>query len=301
MEEEFKSGFVTIIGRTNVGKSTLINLLVGEKVAAIANKVQTTRTAIKGIVNRENSQIIFTDTPGIHKPKHKLNETMVETSFATIPDSDIVLFLIEATSEDIGRGDRIILDKIKESKRKTILIINKIDLVKRDKLLNLIDIYSKEYNFTAVIPISAYQPKYKDIILDEIEKNLKPGPAYYDLEEYTDQTLRQLAEETIREKALKLLQDEVPHGIYVEVEKMNLRQNKQGEDIYDIEATIYCLRESHKGIIIGKNGEMLKRIGRAARIDMEQNFGLKVNLKTWVKVKNDWLDNDSIVSKFKLK
>lgn len=301
MNEEFKSGFVTIIGRTNVGKSTLINLLVGEKVAAIANKVQTTRTAIKGIVNRENSQIIFTDTPGIHKPKHKLNETMVETSFATIPDSDIVLFLIEATSEDIGRGDRIILDKIKESKRKTILIINKIDLVKRDKLLNLIDIYSKEYDFTAVIPISAYQPKYKEIILDEIEKNLKTGPAYYDIEEYTDQTLRQLAEETIREKALKLLQDEVPHGIYVEVEKMNLRQNKQGEDIYDIEATIYCLRESHKGIIIGKNGEMLKRIGRAARIDMEQNFGLKVNLKTWVKVKNDWLDNDSIVSKFKLK
>ena len=301
MNEEFKSGFVTIIGRTNVGKSTLINLLVGEKVAAIANKVQTTRTAIKGIVNRENSQIIFTDTPGIHKPKHKLNETMVETSFATIPDSDIVLFLIEATSEDIGRGDRIILDKIKESKRKTILIINKIDLVKRDKLLNLIDIYSKEYDFTAVIPISAYQEKYRDLILDEIEKNLKPGPAYYDIEEYTDQTLRQLAEETIREKALKLLQDEVPHGIYVEVEKMNLRQNKQGEDIYDIEATIYCLRESHKGIIIGENGEMLKRIGRAARIDMEQNFGLKVNLKTWVKVKNDWLDNDSIVSKFKLK
>ncbi len=301
MKEEFKSGFVTIIGRTNVGKSTLINLLVGEKVAAIANKVQTTRTAIKGIVNRENSQIVFTDTPGIHNPKHKLNETMVETSFATIPDSDIVLFLIEATSEDIGRGDRIILDKIKESKRKTILIINKIDLVKRDKLLKLIDIYSKEYNFTAVIPISAYQEKYRDIILDEIEKNLKPGPAYYDIEEYTDQTLRQLAEETIREKALKLLQDEVPHGIYVEVEKMNLRQNKQGEDIYDIEATIYCLRESHKGIIIGKNGDMLKRIGRAARIDMEQNFGLKVNLKTWVKVKNDWLDNDSIVSKFKLK
>lgn len=301
MEKEFKSGFVTIIGRTNVGKSTLINLLVGEKVAAIANKVQTTRTAIKGIVNRENSQIIFTDTPGIHKPKHKLNETMVETSFATIPDSDIVLFLIEATSDDIGKGDKIILDKIKESKRKTILIINKIDLVKREKLLNLIDIYSKEYNFTAVIPISAYQEKYRNIILYEIEKNLKPGPAYYDIEEYTDQTLRQLAEETIREKALKLLQDEVPHGIYVEVEKMNLRQNKQGEDIYDIEATIYCLRESHKGIIIGKNGEMLKRIGRAARIDMEQNFGLKINLKTWVKVKNDWLDNDSIVSKFKLK
>ena len=296
----FKSGFVTLIGRTNVGKSTLINLLVGEKVAAIANKVQTTRTAIRGIVNRENSQIIFTDTPGIHKPKHKLNETMVETSFSTIPDADIVLFLIEATSEDIGKGDRIILEKIRDSKRKTILIINKIDLVKRETLLKLIEIYSKEYNFEAVIPISATNSKYREIILDEIEKNLKEGPAYYDTEEYTDQTLRQLAEETIREKALKLLQDEVPHGIYVEIEKMKLRKNKQKEEIYDIEATIYCLRESHKGIIIGKNGEMLKRIGRAARIDMEENFGTKVNLKTWVKVKEDWLDNQSIVNKFKL-
>ena len=170
---EFKSGFVTLIGRTNVGKSTLINLLVGEKVAAIANKVQTTRTAIRGIVNRENSQIVFIDTPGIHKPKTKLNETMVETSFASIPDADVVLFLIEATSDEIGRGDRIILEKIKEAKRKTILIINKIDLVKREKLLNLIDIYSKEYNFEAVIPISATNSKYKSIILDEIEKHLK--------------------------------------------------------------------------------------------------------------------------------
>ncbi|CDC07001.1 MAG: GTPase Era [Clostridia bacterium] len=301
MGEEFKSGFVTLIGRTNVGKSTLLNLLVGEKVAAIANKVQTTRTAIKGIVNRQNSQIIFVDTPGIHKPKTKLNETMVETSFTSLTDSDIVLFLIEATSEDIGRGDRIILDKIKESKRKTILIINKIDLVKREKLLNLIDIYSKEYKFEAVIPISATNIKYKEVILEEIEKNLKPGPAYYDIEEYTDQTLRQLAEETIREKALKMLQDEVPHGIFVEVEKMKQRKNKNNEDIYDIEATIYCLKNSHKGIIIGKNGEMLKRIGRSARIDMEENFGVKVNLKTWVKVKEDWQDNNSIVSKFKLK
>ena len=297
---EFKSGFVTLIGRTNVGKSTLLNLLVGEKVAAIANKVQTTRTAIKGIVNRPNSQIIFTDTPGIHKPKHKLNETMNETSFASIPDADVLLFLIEATSEDIGKGDRLILEKIKEAKRKTILIINKIDLVKRETLLKLIDIYSKEYDFEAVIPISATNVKYREPILEEIEKNLKEGPAYYDIEEYTDQTMRQLAEETIREKALKLLQDEVPHGIYVEVEKMKLRKNKQGEEIYDIEATIYCLRESHKGIIIGKNGEMLKRIGRAARVDMEQNFGVKINLKTWVKVKEDWIDNPSIVNKFKL-
>ena len=297
---EFKSGFVTLIGRTNVGKSTLLNLLVGEKVAAIANKVQTTRTAIKGIVNRENSQIIFIDTPGIHKPKTKLNETMIETSFGSLADSDLILFLIEATSDEIGRGDRRILDKIKEAQKKTILIINKIDLVKKEKLLSLIDLYSKEYDFEAVIPISATNSKYKEIILDEIEKNLKEGPAYYDIEEYTDQTLRQLAEETIREKALKLLQDEVPHGIYVEVEKMKQRKNKNGEDIYDIEATIYCLRNSHKGIIIGKNGEMLKRIGRMARIDMEENFGVKVNLKTWVKVKEDWQENDSIVNKFKL-
>ena len=298
---EFKSGFVSLIGRTNVGKSTLLNLLVGEKVAAIANKVQTTRTAIRGIVNRENSQIVFIDTPGIHKPKTKLNKTMVETSFTSLGDCDLVLFLIEATSKNIGRGDRLILDKIKESKRKTILIINKIDLVKKESLLNLIELYSKEYDFEAVIPISANEVKYKNIILDEIEKNLKEGPAYYDIEEYTDQTLRQLAEETIREKALRILQDEVPHGIYVEVEKMKQRKNKQGEDIYDIEATIYCLKNSHKGIIIGKNGEMLKRIGRAARIDMEQNFGVKINLKTWVKVKEDWQENDAIVNKFKLK
>ena len=298
---EFKSGFVTLIGRTNVGKSTLLNLLVGEKVAAIANKVQTTRTAIKGIVNRENSQIVFIDTPGIHKPKHKLNETMVETSFASIADCDLVLFLIEATSTEIGRGDARILEKLKEAKKKTILIINKIDLVPKETLLRLIDLYQKEYPFEAVIPISATEVKYKEIILDEIEKNLKPGPAYYDIEEYTDQTLRELAEETIREKALKLLQDEVPHGILVQVEKMKQRKNKNQEEIYDIEATIYCLRNSHKGIIIGKNGEMLKRIGRAARIEMEQNFGVKVNLKKWVKVKEDWLDNDSIVNQFKLK
>ena len=298
--EKFKSGFVTIIGRTNVGKSTLINLLVGEKIAAIANKVQTTRTAIRGIVNRPNSQIIFTDTPGIHKPRTRLNETMLDTSFTSLKDADVVLFLIEATSDEIGRGDSRILEKIKEDEAKTILIINKIDLVKKENLLKLIDLYSKEYNFEAVIPISATDSKYRDVVLDEIEKNLKQGPAYYDKEEYTDQTMRQLAEETIREKALKLLQDEVPHGIYVEVEKMKERKNKNGEDIYDIEATIYCLRNSHKGIIIGKNGEMLKRIGRLARIDMEENFGVKVNLKTWVKVKEDWQDNNSIVSKFKL-
>ena len=298
--EQFKSGFVALIGRTNVGKSTLLNMLVGEKVAATANKVQTTRTAIKGIVNTEKSQIIFIDTPGIHKPKTKLNETMVETSFGVLKDIDLILFMIEATSEEIGRGDQRILEKIKESGKKAILLINKIDLIKREKLLNLIELYTNEYNFEAVIPISSLKEKYRDVILQEIEKNLKEGPAYYDIEEYTDQTMRQLAEETIREKALMLLQDEVPHGILVEVTKMQLRENKQGQEIYDIEATIYCLRNSHKGIIIGKNGEMLKRIGSYARTDMERNFGTKVNLKTWVKVKEDWQEDNQIVKKFKL-
>ena len=297
--EEFKSGFVAIIGRTNVGKSTLINMLVGEKVAAMANKVQTTRTLIRGIVNRENSQIVFIDTPGIHKPKTKLNNTMIENSFSSIPDADVVLFLIEADSTEIGRGDNRILEKIKEANRKTILVINKIDLVEKEKLLNLIELYSKEYEFEAIIPISAKDTKYRNTILDEIEKNLRPGPAYYDKEEYTDQTLRQLAEEIIREKTLILLDQEVPHGIYVEVEKMKLRKNKNKEEIYDIEATIYCLRNSHKGIIIGKNGTMLKRIGKMARTDMERNFETKVNLKTWVKVREDWQNQDSIVNKFK--
>lgn len=297
---EFKSGFVAMLGRTNVGKSTLVNLLVGEKIAATANKVQTTRTAIRGIVNRENSQIIFIDTPGIHKPKTKLNETMIETSFGVIKDIDLILFVIEATSDEIGRGDMRILEKIKESKKKAILIINKIDLVKKESLLKLIDLYQKEYNFEAVIPVSSIKSKYRDIILDEIEKVLKPGPAYYDVEEYTDQTMRQLAEETIREKALMYLQDEVPHGIYVEVTKMKLKKTKNKEEFYDIEATIYCLRESHKGIIIGKDGTMLKRIGQSARIDMERNFGTKVNLRTWIKVKENWLDDTSVVKKFKL-
>lgn len=297
---EFKSGFVALIGRTNVGKSTLLNMLVGEKVAATANKVQTTRTAIKGIVNTESSQIIFIDTPGIHKPKTKLNETMVETSFGVLKDIDLILFMIEATSTEIGRGDSRILEKIKESGKKAILLINKIDLIPREKLLSLIETYTREYNFEAVIPISSLKEKYREVIIKEIEKNLKEGPAYYDTEEYTDQTMRTLAEETIREKALILLQDEVPHGILVEVTKMHLRENKQGQEIYDIEATIYCLRNSHKGIIIGKNGEMLKRIGSFARTDMERNFGTKVNLKTWVKVKEDWQEDNQIVKKFKL-
>lgn len=301
MEEKFKSGFVSIIGRTNVGKSTIINALVGEKVAAVANKTQTTRTAIRGIVNRENSQIVFIDTPGIHKPKSKLSEVMLDTAFTFVGDVDVILFVIDATSTEIGRGDAKILDKIKEANKKTLLIINKIDLVQnKENLLKLIDLYQKEYNFTAVIPISATKQQNTEIILDEIEKNLKEGPAYYDIEEYTDQTSRQLVEEVIREKALKLLDDEVPHGLFIETEKMKFRKTKNSDEIYDVEATIYCLRNSHKGIIIGKNGAMLKKIGTYAREDLERMLGTKVNLKIWVKVKEDWLNNDNIVKKFKL-
>ena len=297
--ENFKSGFVSILGRTNVGKSTLINNLVGEKVAITVNKPQTTRTAIKAIVNRENSQIIFIDTPGIHKPKTKLGETMNETAWGAIKDVDVILFIIEATSEDIGKGDKLILEKIIQSNKKVILIINKIDLIEKEKLLKLIETYSKEYEFKAIIPISALKCENNEIILDEIEKNLSVGPAYYDIEEYTDQTSRQLMEETIREKALKLLDKEVPHGILVEVEKMNLRKTSKKQDIYDVEAVIYVLRNSHKGIVIGKNGEMLKRIGTYARQDMERTLDTKINLKLWVKVKENWQENNSILKRFK--
>lgn len=296
----FKSGFVSMLGRTNVGKSSIINALVGEKVAAVANKTQTTRTAIRAIVNRPNSQIIFVDTPGIHKPKSKLGNVMVETAFGASLDVDIIVFVIDATSEEIGRGDRIILDKIIESKKKCILVINKIDLVDKAQIAKLIELYSNEYNFQAVIPISVTKNKNLDVLLDEIETHLKPGPAYYDTEEYTDQTLRQLAEETIREKALKLLNDEVPHGIYVETDKMKFRKTKTGEGIYDVSATIYCLRNSHKGIIIGKDGQMLKRIGTYAREDLEKMLDTKINLQLWVKVREDWLNDTALVKKFKL-
>ena len=297
--KKFKSGFVSIIGRTNVGKSTLINSLIGEKIAITANKSQTTRTVIKAIINNKNSQIIFTDTPGIHKPKTKLGTTMNDNAWATIPEVDIILFIIEATSNGIGKGDQMILEKLKESNKKAILVINKIDLIEKEKLLKLIDLYNKEYNFVATIPISATQNENTNKIITEIEKNLPEGPAYYDVEEYTDQTERQLVEELIREKALRLLDQEVPHGIYVEVEKMKLRKTSKNQDIYDIEATIYVLRKSHKGIVIGKDGAMLKRIGTYARQDMEKMLDTKVNLKLWVKVKEGWQDNDSIVKKFK--
>lgn len=294
--EKFKSGFVTVVGKTNVGKSSIINRLVGEKVSAVANKPQTTRTRIRGIINRENSQIVIMDTPGLHKAKSKLGNTMLENAIKSIPDVDVVLYVVDATEKSM---DEKILQKVKESNKKTILIINKIDLVDGKKVADLINAYKEQYNFTAIIPVSVKKDKNIEDILQEIESNLKEGPAYYDTEEYTDQTLRQIAEETIREKALKFLQDEVPHGIYVEVTKMKTRKTKEMEKIYDVEATIFCLRESHKGIIIGKNGNMLKKIGTYAREDLERTLYTKVNLKLWVKVKEDWINDMSIVKKFK--
>ena len=298
---KFKSGFVSIIGRTNVGKSTLINTIIGEKVAAVLNKSQTTRTAIKAIVNRENSQIIFIDTPGIHKPKTKLGETMLDTTYKVIKDVELVLFLINAASTQINKGDNIILEKLHQDNKKVILVINKIDLVKKEHLLELINIYKNAYDFQEIIPISAKSKKDTEKLLEEIEKLLPEGPIYYDKDEFTDQTERQLIEEIIREKSLQFLSEEIPHGIYVETEKMQLSKTKKQEKIYNINACIYCIRESHKGIIIGKNGAMLKKIATASRYEMEKLLQTKVNLSVWVKVDKDWQNKNNVVDKFKLK
>ena len=296
--EEFKSGFVTIIGRTNVGKSSIINKIVGEKVSAVANKSQTTRKNIRAIVNRENSQIIFIDTPGIHKPKSKLSQVMVESAYISIPEVDVVVYVVEATSKRI---DEPTLNKIREANKSTILVINKIDLVDAKEVAEQIKAYKDLYDFKAILPMSVKDNKNVNELIEEIERNLKVGPAYYDVEEYTDQTMREMAEEIIREKALKLLRDEVPHGIYVVVSKMKSRKTKTGERIFDVDATIFCLRNSHKGIIIGKNGSMLKRIGTYAREDLERMFDSKINLQVWVKVDEDWINNSKIVNKFKSK
>lgn len=296
--EEFKSGFVTIIGRTNVGKSSIINKIVGEKVSAVANKSQTTRKNIRAIVNRENSQIIFIDTPGIHKPKSKLSQVMVESAYISIPEVDVVVYVVEATSKRI---DEPTLNKIREANKSTILVINKIDLVDAKEVAEQIEAYKDLYDFKAILPMSVKDNKNVNELIEEIERNLKVGPAYYDVEEYTDQTMREMAEEIIREKALKLLRDEVPHGIYVVVSKMKSRKTKTGEKIFDVDATIFCLRNSHKGIIIGKNGSMLKRIGTYAREDLEIMFDSKINLQLWVKVDEDWINNSKIVNKFKSK
>ena len=300
--EKFKSGFVSLIGKTNAGKSTLLNRLANEKIAITTPKTQTTRTAIKAIINNENSQIIIIDTPGIHKAKTKLSKTMINTAMTEIGEVDVVLFLIEATTKNISDENIEILNALQKAKKPCILVINKIDLVPKEKILGIIENYRKEYDFSAIIPISAINGTGVDEVLEEIEKLLPEGPKYYEDDEYTDQTMRELASEIIREKALKLLNDEVPHGIYVEIEKFSFRQTTKGKDIYDIEATIYALRESHKGIIIGKGGEKLKQISTYARQDIERMTGTKVNLRIWVKVKEDWINNESLVNnKFKLK
>ena len=286
----FKSGFVAIVGRPNVGKSTLLNTLAGHKIAIVSNKPQTTRTAIRGIINRENAQVIFTDTPGIHKPQNKLGEKMAETIDDAVEGVDLILYLIEATDKGIGLANEFILNKVKAQKARAILVINKVDSVKKENILELIKLYSEKHNFEAIIPISALKNEGIDVLLDKIIELLPEGPAYYDTEEWTDQTERQIVEETIREKALRSLDDEVPHGIAVEVVSMKKRENKE---LYDIEATIYCEKRTHKGIIIGKNGAMLKKIGERAREDIEEMLQCKVNLQLWVKVKEDWRDNVS--------
>lgn len=300
--EKFKSGFVSLIGKTNSGKSTLLNSLVGEKVAITTYKTQTTRTAIKAIINRESSQIIITDTPGIHKGKSKLSKVMIDTAYTMIGEVDCILFLVDGTEKDISNENKQILEKIKIAQKPTILVINKVDLLSKEKILHKIESYKNEYNFASIIPVSALKNDGTENIIKEIEKLLPAGPKYYDEDEYTDQTMRNLAEEVIREKALKLLNEEIPHGIFIEIQKFESKTTSKGEPFYNIEANIYCMRESHKGIIIGKGGEMLKKISTYARQDLERMFDCKVNLRTWVKVKEDWINSESIVNqKFKLK
>jgi GTP-binding protein Era len=289
-EKMFKSGFVTIVGRPNVGKSTLLNNLAGQKIAIVSSKPQTTRTAIKGIINTENAQIIFTDTPGIHKPQNKLGEKMSDIVNDAISGVDIILYLIEASDKGIGTANEFILKKVKALNCKTILVINKIDLVPKEHILELIKIYSDEHDFEAIIPISAKGNDGLEILLKKIVELLPEGPMYYDNEEITDQTERQIIEETVREKALKVLDEEIPHGIAVEVVTMNRREKK---NLYDIEVTIYCEKKTHKGIIIGKDGEVLKIIGERAREDIEKMLQAKVNLQLWVKVKENWRDDSN--------
>lgn len=284
-----KSGFVTILGRPNVGKSTLLNTLAGQKIAIVSNKPQTTRTAIKGIINRKNAQIIFTDTPGIHKPKNKLGEKMNETIEEASEGVDVILFLIDGNDTEVTKANENILTKIKAIKAKTILVINKVDTIKKENLLGLIKQYSEKYTFEAIIPISAKKNDGVEEVVKKIIELLPEGPAYYSEDEFTDQTERQIIEETIREKALKCLDEEIPHGIAVEVITMKKRPNK---NLYDIEATIYCEKKSHKGIVIGKNGAVLKLIGARAREDIENMMQAKVNLQLWVKVKEGWRDDE---------
>lgn len=286
-KDNFKSGFVTLIGRPNVGKSTLMNHLIGQKIAITSRKPQTTRNRIQTVYTDENGQIVFVDTPGIHKAKNKLGEYMVNSAERSITEVDVVLWLVEP-STFIGAGERHILDQLKRVKNPVILIINKIDTVKKSEIAAFIDSYRKEYDFAEIIPVSALRSINLDSVIESIMKYLPYGPMYYDEDTVTDQPMRQITAEMIREKALRLLEEEIPHGIAVVIEKMEIRKN----GLYDIEATIVCERESHKGIIIGKGGSMLKKIGSQARTDIENMVEAQVNLKLFVKVRKEWRDND---------
>ncbi len=296
MTENFKSGFVTIVGRPNVGKSTLMNHLIGQKIAITSNKPQTTRNRIQTVLTDEKrGQIIFLDTPGIHKAKNKLGEYMVNVAERTLNDVDVILFLVEPT-DYIGAGEQHIIEKLKAVKTPVILVINKEDtLADKTEMLRYIDTYRKACDFAEIVPASALRGQNTDVIVDLIFKYLPYGPCFYDAETITDQPERQIVSEMIREKALHALNEEIPHGIAVTIERMRPRRDKP---ITDIDATIVCERDSHKGIIIGKNGGMLKKIGSNARYEIERLLGQKVNLKLWVKVKKDWRDSDYLIKNF---
>ncbi len=290
----FRSGFVSLIGRPNVGKSTLMNYLIGEKIAIISNKPQTTRNKIQSILTTDNFQVVFIDTPGIHTPKSKLGNFMVKSAETTLNEVDIVLYLIEPF-EKIKESDLKILERLKNVKSNVFLIINKVDTVEKEEILKVIDAYRSQYDFKEIIPISAMKGINTDELLDSIEKYLPQGPQYFPNDMITDQPERQIVAEIIREKALYLLQEEIPHGIAVEITGMKKRENK---DIIDVDATIYCERDSHKGIIIGKRGSMLKQIGSKARFDIERLLGSSINLQIWIKVKKDWRDSDFLLKNF---
>ena len=298
MADNFKSGFVTIIGRPNVGKSTLMNKLIGQKIAITSNKPQTTRNRIQTVyTDMDKGQIIFLDTPGIHKAKNKLGEYMVNVAERTLNEVDVVLWLVEP-STFIGAGEQHIIEQIQKVKTPVILTINKIDMVsEKEKLLEYIDVYRKVYDFAEIIPTSAIRGENTQDVIDSIFKYLPYGPQFYDEETITDQPERAICAEIIREKALHALNDEIPHGIAVGIELMKERKGK-GSGIIDIDATIICERDSHKGIIIGKQGAMLKKIGTNARFEMERLLDVKVNLKLWVKVKKDWRDSDFLIKNF---
>lgn len=294
LSNNFKSGFVTIVGRPNVGKSTLMNQIVGEKVAIMSNKPQTTRNRIQSIHTTEEGQIVFIDTPGIHKPQSKLGEYMVKVAENTFNEVDVVLFLVEPDQKP-GKGDRYIIEQLDRVKTPVFLVINKIDTVDRDNILEVIAAYKDLYNFKEIVPISAYKGENVDELMKTLYKYMEEGPMYFPGNMITDQPERQIIAEFIREKALHSLQQEIPHGIAVVIEKMVEREDK---NLMEINATIICERDSHKRIIIGKQGSMLKKIGSLARRDMEHLLGTKVYLELWVKIKKDWRDSDFLLKNF---